>query len=135
MASALHALRARLLGLPPTVRKAIAAGVAVLAVVVVGGSLKQDAPREVGLRVRLGAWGDGPVEVVRVSFARRGEVLRVVELRPGGGASRAVSARVSLPEGALSARVELVADGRVAESEGPVTVRAGEELDIPPPPR
>lgn len=135
MISVVSALRARLLALPAAVRKGVAAAIAVLAVVVVGGSLKGEAPREVSLRVRLGPWGDGSVELVRVSFARQGEVLRVVALRPAEGAARSVSARVSLPEGALSARVELVAAGRVAESEALVEVRAGEDLEIPPPPR
>ncbi len=138
MATAFDSLRARFTALPPQVRRLLSAAVVVAAVVVVGGALQAEAPREVDLRVRMGDWGGGPVEVVRVSFVRGGEVLRVVELRPSGGSGGApstVHGRVSLPEGPVEAEVEVVGGGQVTAVRRGAVVRPGEALEILAAPR
>jgi len=138
MAGLLDSFRVRLRALPPNVRKLLSAAVVIAAVVVVGGALRDDAPRDIALRIQLGDWGGRAVEVVRVSFLRRGEVLRVVALRPGGGASGApsvVQGEVSLPEGPFDTEVEVVCEGRVETVRRRVVVRPGEALEVAAGPR
>ncbi len=121
--------------LPPLVRKLLAAAALVAGVVVAGGQLRGNVARDVEVRVALGAFSDAsqPVRSVDVTFLRDDVPLRALRRNFSSGAPREVRETMSLPEGALRARVTVTLDRQAVERESYVTVSAGETVDCPPP--
>ncbi len=121
--------------LSPTARKVLAAASLVAGVFLVGGQLRGSVAREVELRVSLGAFSDAsiPVRSVDVTFLRDDAPLRAFRRNFHGPTPRELRESVSLPEGALRARVTLLLDRQVVERESYVTVTPGGTLDVPAP--
>ncbi|MFO0653185.1 MAG: hypothetical protein U0326_43600 [Polyangiales bacterium] len=122
--------------LSPMARKLLAAASLVAGVFVVGGQLKGSVARDVELRVRLGAYSDAsiPVRSVDVTFLRDDAPLRAFRRNFSGSAPRELRESVSLPEGALRARVTLTLDHQAVERESYVTITPGGTIELPTPP-
>jgi hypothetical protein len=122
--------------LSPMARKLLAAASLVAGVFVVGGQLKGSVARDVELRVRLGAYSDASIAVrsVDVTFLRDDAPLRAFRRNFTGSAPRELRESVSLPEGALRARVTLTLDHQAVERESYVTVTPGGTIEVPAPP-
>lgn len=122
--------------LSPMARKLLAAASLVAGVFVVGGQLKGSVARDVELRVRLGAYSDAsiPVRSVDVTFLRDDAPLRAFRRNFSGSAPRELRESVSLPEGALRARVTLTLDHQAVERESYVTITPGGTVELPAPP-
>ncbi len=121
--------------LSPTARKLLAAASLVAGVFVAGGQLKGSVARDVELRVSLRAFSDSsiPVRSVDVTFLRDDAPLRAFRRNFTGSAPRELRESVSLPEGALRARVTLTLDHQAVERESYVTVTPGGTIDVPAP--
>lgn len=122
--------------LSPTVRKLLGAAAIVAGVFAAGGSLKGSVPRDVELRVSLGAFRDAslPVRSVAVTFLRDDAPFRAFQRNFNGDAPRELRESVTLPEGAFRARVTLTLDHQALERESYVTVTPGGSVDVPAPP-
>lgn len=127
--TALDDLRRRWDALPTITRRALGALSLLAGVWVSGVALRPSLPRDVTVHVDLRGARDA--RTLRVEFERRGEVLRAITRQLDGARSFEVPA--SLPEGALTAHVELVTADRVLTRDVALDVRAGERVELPLP--
>lgn len=127
--TALDDLRRRWNSLPTITRRALSALSLLAGVWATGVAMRPTLPRDVTVHVDLRGARDA--RALRVEFLRGDEVLRAVTRRLDGAVS--VDIPTSLPEGHLTAHVELVTDDRVLVREVALDARAGERLELPLP--
>jgi hypothetical protein len=117
------------------VRKLLAFASLALGVWFVGRLLAPVAPREVELRVRLGAFRDPPAQArgIEVALERGGAPVRVLRERFSGRPPAEWRRTLAVPPGDYEAYVSVELEGRVAERRTPVRVEPGELAWIPAP--